>query len=91
MSRIYEKLQNEEQFKKLLANLADSLAKQYGLSGKLADLIEAKVLEKAMDFVFDRISALERNQPDRSLSKDAEQGLYAYMEACRTRRPLRAR
>lgn len=80
VGRIYEKLQNAERFKKLLANLAESLAKQYGLSGELADLVEAKVLEKAMDFVYDRINALERNQPDRRLSQDAEQGLYGYMD-----------
>jgi hypothetical protein len=80
VGRIYEKLGNNERFKELLANLAESLAQQYGLSGKLADLVEAKVLEKAMNFVYDHISALERNQPDRPLSKDAEQGLYAYMD-----------
>jgi hypothetical protein len=80
VDRIYEKLQNEAQFKKLLANLAENLAQQYGLPGKWADLVEAKVLEKAMDFVYDRISGLERNQPDRRLSKDAEQGLYGYID-----------
>jgi len=86
VSRIYEKLQNEEQFKQLLANLAESLAKQYGLSGKWADFVEAKALEKAMDLVYDSISALERNQPDRPLSKDAEQGLYGYMDGLKNQK-----
>lgn len=79
VSRVYEKLQNEAQFKKLLANLADSLAKRYGLSG-WADRLEAKALELAFDAIFHRISSLERNQSGMVLSNDAEQGLFDYME-----------
>ncbi len=79
VDRIYEKLQNEEQFKKLLANLAESLAERSGLPG-WADRIEGKALELAFDAIFDRIGSLERNQPDQVLSKDAEQGFYGYMD-----------
>jgi hypothetical protein len=86
VGRIYETMQRDERFKKLLANLAQSLAEQYGLSGKLADLIEAKVLEKAMVYLYDHMSGLERNQPDRPLSADAEQGLYGYMDGLKNQK-----
>ncbi len=79
VGRIYEKLQNGDQFKKLLANLAQGLAKRYSLSG-WTDRLEAKALELPMDALFDRISSLERNQPGLVLSKDAEQGLYGYLD-----------
>jgi len=78
VSRIYEKLQNEEQFKQLLANLAEGLARQYGPTW--ADGIEARVLDWIFNFIYNRLNFLERNQPDQVLSRDAEQGLYGYMD-----------
>jgi len=79
VGRIYEKLQNEDQVKKLLKNFANSLAKAYDLIG-WGDRMEAKLLEWAFNAVVDKIGSLERNQGEGVLSKDAEKGLWAYME-----------
>ncbi|MGO8761857.1 MAG: metallophosphoesterase [Desulfobaccales bacterium] len=78
VSRIYEKLQNEAQFKQLLDNLADGLVKQYG--SNWAGGLEAKLLSWAFNAIYSRLGALERNQPGQVLSQDAEQGLYGYMD-----------
>ena len=79
VDRIYEKLQNEVQFKKLLANLAESLAQRYG-SPKWADRIEAKALDLVFNWIYDHIGALERNQFEQVLSTDSKQGLSGYMD-----------
>lgn len=79
VGRVYEKLRDPKQLKKLLANLAEGLAKRYDLPG-WGDLMEAKLLEWAFYAVADSISGLERNKPERLLSEDAEKGLWAYME-----------
>jgi hypothetical protein len=78
VSRIYEKLQNEDQMKQLLANLAEGLAKKYGSSW--AGGIEGKLMSWAFDALYNRLGSMERNQPDQVLSQDAEQGLYGYMD-----------
>ncbi len=78
VNHIYEKMQNEAQFKKLLANLAEGLAQRFGSSW--TDPLEARFLSWGLDFLYDRINSLERNQPERVLSEDAEQGLYGYMD-----------
>ncbi len=77
VSRIYEKLQNEEQLKQLLANLAQGLAKQYGSTW--ADGIEARVLDWIFHFIYNRLNFLERNEPKQMLSEDAKNGLSAYI------------
>ena len=77
VSRIYEKLQNEEKFKQLVANLADGLARRYG--SEWADGIEAKVLSWIFNAVYNHLSSLERNRPEQVLSEDAENGLASYM------------
>lgn len=79
VGRIYEKLQSEKELKKLLRNMANSLALKYDLPG-WGDRMEAKLLECAFSIIADKISGLERNKPERSLSEDAEKGLWAYME-----------
>jgi hypothetical protein len=77
VSRIYEKLPNEKQFKQLLANLAQGLAKQYGSTW--ADSIEARVLDLIFNFIYNRLNFLERNQSEEELSKDAKDGLSDYI------------
>ena len=77
VSRIYEKLQNEDQFKQLLANLAEGLVQRYGSSW--AGGIEAKVLDWIFNFVYNRLDFLERNQPQQVLSEDANNGLSDYI------------
>ena len=75
---IYEKMQNKEQFKKLLYNFADNLAKQYDLPG-WGDLMEAKILKWILSAAVDKVMGSERVQTDKDLSNDAEKGLRAYM------------
>lgn len=76
---VYEKLQCERQFKKLLTNLAQGLAQRYDLPG-WGDRMEAKFLEWAFHAAVNQISSLERNKPETVLSEDAERGLWAYLE-----------
>ena len=76
---IYEKMQDPEQFKKLLSNLATSLAEKYDLPG-WGDRMEAKLLSWVLNAVVDRMAGLERPQTAKELSGDAETGLRAYMQ-----------
>jgi hypothetical protein len=79
VGRVYEKLQDPKQVKKLLANLAAGLAKRYDLPG-WGDRMEANMLECAFNAAADAIGGLERNKPETWLSEDARKGLWAYME-----------
>jgi len=80
---IYEKMQNREQFKKLLYNLAESLARKYDLPG-WGDITEAKILKWCFSAAVDKVTGTERAQTARLLSQDAEKGLYEYVN-----RPMR--
>ena len=75
---IYEKLQDREEFKKFLYNIADTLAKKYDLPG-WGDLMEAKILKWVFSAIVDKITDRERNLTQRPLSQKAEKGLWAYM------------
>lgn len=75
---IYEKMQDKEAFKKLLYNLADSLAKQYDLPG-WGDKMEATILKFAIDAAVEGAYGTERKKVDRLLSPDAEKGLWWYV------------
>lgn len=74
----YEKMQDKEEFKKLLYNMAEGLAKRYDLPG-WGDVMEAKILKWILSKMVDKITDLERTQTERPLSKEAEKGLWAYM------------
>lgn len=75
---IYEKIQDKEQFKKLLNRLATSLAERYDLPG-WGDRMEGQILKWVLNAIVDRIAGTERTHTDRFLSQDAEKGLWAYM------------
>ena len=75
---IYEKMQDKEEFKKLLYNLANSLAKKYDLPG-WGDAMEAQFLKWGFSFLVDKFMGTERGHVDQVLSQDAEKGLRAYM------------
>lgn len=75
---IYEKMQDRDQFKELLYNLADNLARKYDLPG-WGDMMEAQILKWVFSGMVDRVVGTERTQTDRPLSKEAERGLWSYM------------
>jgi len=75
---IYEKLQDKEQLKNLLYSLAESLAGKYDLPG-LGDKMEAQLAKIAFGALADHFYSIERKKVNRSLSADAEKGLWAYM------------
>ncbi|MHC4569659.1 MAG: metallophosphoesterase, partial [Planctomycetota bacterium] len=75
---IYEKMHDKVQFKKLLSNLAVSLAKRYDLPG-WGDRMEAKLLEGVLHAVVDKIMGSERDQTEDFLSRDAEKGFWSYV------------
>ena len=78
---IYEKLQDERQTKKLLANLAKGLAEKYDLPG-WGDRMEAKLLEWVFQAIAEEVRGLERRRDTGRLflSDEAEKGLWAYLE-----------
>ena len=75
---IYEKLQDREQFKKLLFAMADGLAKEYDLPG-WGGRMEAQIAKWAFGAAVDKLYSTERTKVERPLSKDAEKGLWAYV------------
>jgi hypothetical protein len=75
---IYEKMQDEEQFRRLTNNLAHSLAEQYDITG-LGDQINDKVGEVIVNALVNKVRKTERTQGDQLLSKDAEDGLVNYL------------
>lgn len=74
---IYEKMRDREEFKRLLSDLVDNLDKQYDLHGW--DRLTNKSIEWLLHKGVDKIAGAERSKTDRPLSKDAERGLWAYM------------
>jgi len=77
VSRVYEKLQNEAQFRQLLDNLAAGLVLRYGSSW--AGGVETKVLDEIFHAIYNRQNFLEKNQSHQVLSDDAKQGLSDYV------------
>ncbi len=75
---IYEKMGDKEQLKKLLSNLAGSLAEKYDLPG-WGDAMEAKFLEWIFNYLVNQLTDTERSKTDRPLSDEAREGLTAYM------------
>lgn len=74
---IYEKMQDTNEFKKLLYDAVDNIAKKYDLPGW--DYLTAKAIKGILDLAIDKISKAERKQSDKILSDDANKGLFSYM------------
>jgi hypothetical protein len=68
---IYDKMQDPEQFQKLLNTLAGSLEEKYGIKG----LVGGKIIEVLVDKLVNQ----ERTKTDQLLSPDAETGLWYYV------------
>jgi len=71
---IYEKMQDEEQFRKLLSSLADSLVEKYKITG-LGEWLDKLIIQGLLD----KVVKTERTQTDQLLSQDAEDGLLYYV------------
>ena len=80
VSIIYEKFQDEQQTRKLLANLSRGLAVKYDLPG-WGDRMEAKLLEWAFLAIAKHMRSLERQRDTGTdpLSEEAKQGLWFYL------------
>jgi len=76
---IYEKLQDEKQFDKLLANLAAGLVER-NKPPVWIEGVEKTGLTWIFEYILSRTGALERNKPAQLLSQDAQQGLHSYIE-----------
>ena len=72
---IYDKMQDETQFRKLVENLVTGLAEKYGKSGWLS----SEIIKGIVDGLVDKLFNQERTQTDKPLSQDAEQGLQDYV------------
>jgi hypothetical protein len=92
---IYEHMLDLEDFNNLLSDFAENVAEAYDLPG-WGDWMEAKILERVLHSVSERIFRVERKETRLPLSKDAEKGLWTYVEvplatqiltSCRGRMP----
>ncbi|HVB71960.1 MAG TPA: hypothetical protein VNE38_00245 [Ktedonobacteraceae bacterium] len=75
----YAKLQDRPQVEKLIANFINNWLEQTRRP-KLLEGVEARGLGWFADFVFSRLSPLEKQRTDQALSPDAQRGLQSYIE-----------
>lgn len=77
---IYDKMQSEEQFRKLVENLATGMAEKYGISGTgLSGWLGSEITKAIVDGLVHNLVYPERTQTDQYLSQDARQGLLEYV------------
>ncbi len=74
---IHERMKAPEELKKLLANLADGLAKRFDLPG-WGDWTESKLLMWVFNCIVDKHAGAERTRTEELLSEDAKSGLWTY-------------
>jgi predicted phosphodiesterase len=87
---IYDKMQDEKQFRTLVENLATGLAAKAGISSTdLGGWLESKITKKIIDVLVDKLVYPECAQTEERLSVDAEQGLAAYVNGDDGNGPLR--
>ncbi len=79
LERIYEKMQDREQCKRLLYTLAENLSKKYDLPG-WGDAMESGFLKWAFSGLVDKLMSRERARIESPFSPEAEKGLWAYVE-----------
>jgi predicted phosphodiesterase len=78
---IYEKMQSEEQFRKLIINLANGLAEKYNIGG-MEGWLGSEVTKLIINGLVNNIVKTERTQAkqdDQPLSQDAKSGLWEYV------------
>ena len=76
---LYDKLGDQKQVEKLIANLSVGLLEKFG-QPKFIEGLEAKGLSWILDLILGRRALLERHKPAELLSPDAQSGLQYYME-----------
>jgi hypothetical protein len=76
---IYDKLRDEKQIGRLVANFSTSLVEKYDHL-RWAARIESRRLQEVLDFILRRRATLERHKPGQVLSPDAQHGLQSYIE-----------
>jgi hypothetical protein len=76
---IYDKLQDRNQMKKLVSNLATGLATKPKRAG-WRNWLEARMLKKILNLVLFAAARAERNQPEEVLGADTAKGLRDYIE-----------
>jgi hypothetical protein len=72
---IYDKMLDENQFRKLVENLATGLAAKYGKSSWL----DSEIIKEIVSALVSNIYNLERKQIDSPLSPDTEHGMQDYV------------
>lgn len=75
---IYEKMHDKEAFKRVLYNMAESLAEKYNLPG-WGDVMEGTILKLILSGLVEKAFDLEKIKGGKPLSKEGEKGLWAYM------------
>jgi hypothetical protein len=75
----YDKMQDRQQFEKLLANFATSLVEESSQPEWLEG-IETAGLKLLLKFILSHLSAFESKQPRQHLSPDAMRGLKSFLE-----------
>jgi len=74
---VYEKMQDEGQFRKLLYTLVDNVDREYDLPG--VDVMTARVLKMLAKSIAKKVIQMERKQSGGPLSSNAQKGLRAYV------------
>jgi UDP-2,3-diacylglucosamine pyrophosphatase LpxH len=74
---IYEKMQDEDEFRELLYNLVDSIDKRYDLPG--LDVVTARILKMIANTIAKNVVQMERKHTTNPLSSKAQKGLRAYI------------
>ncbi len=74
---VYEKMQDEDQFRKLLYTMIDNIDRNIDLPG--IDLLTARVLKMLAGAVVKKAFQMERKHSENPLSKNAKKGLRDYM------------
>ncbi|HEX8847573.1 MAG TPA: metallophosphoesterase [Pyrinomonadaceae bacterium] len=76
---IYDKLQDTDQLRKLIANLANGLAKKPNRAS-WKNWLETRMLRKVLNLILFAAKRAERNHPETLLSEDCVKGLKDYLE-----------
>lgn len=75
---IYDKIQDPEQVKQMIDNLAENFTPDH--QSKIKHWIEKGILHELLKITVGRLASNERNEPDVALTPDAEAGLRTMLE-----------